>query len=254
MWPVPAAQAVAASAHRDLGVNGTSTDESLLILVVDDEPAMVGAVSALVGRAGHRVVTAYDGNAALRRFSEERPDLVLLDLAMPGLDGVEVCKAIRRISQTPIIVLTGESDERAKVEALDTGADDYVVKPFGKQELLARIRAVMRRRGDALEPRGAGELRWGSIVLDRGRHTASVGEAQLVLTRTEYSLLAALVAAAGNVVTHTALLSAGWPGEPNPDPQWLKPHLARLRSKLEETGAPVPESVRGVGYRLEEAG
>jgi DNA-binding response OmpR family regulator len=235
-----------------LGAVGPIAETSLLILIVDDEPAMVGAISALVGRAGHRVVTAYDGNAALRRFSEERPDLVLLDLAMPGLDGVEVCRAIRRISQTPIIVLTGEADERAKVEALDTGADDYVVKPFGKQELLARIRAVMRRRSTDVEPRGVGELRWGSIVLDRGRHTASVGESELVLTRTEYSLLAALVAASGNVVSHTALLSAGWPGEPNPDPQWLKPHLARLRSKLEESGAAVPESVRGVGYRLEE--
>ena len=225
---------------------GPVAEASLLILVVDDEPAMVGAVSALVGRAGHRVVTAYDGNTALRRFSEERPDLVLLYLAMPGLDGVE--------SQTPIIVLTGEADERAKVEALDTGADDYVVKPFGKQELLARIRAVMRRRRNDAEPRGTGELRWGSIVLDRGRHTASVAGEELVLTRTEYSLLASLVAAAGHVVSHSALLSAGWPGEPNPDPQWLKPHLARLRSKLEGSGAPVPASVRGVGYRLEETG
>ena len=233
---------------------GPVASTSLLVLVVDDEPAMVGAISALVGRAGHRVVTAYDGNTALRRFEEERPDLVLLDLAMPGLDGVEVCRAIRRIAQTPIIVLTGESDERAKVEALDTGADDYVVKPFGKQELLARIRAVMRRHGPGAEPRGAGELRWGSIVLDRGRHTAAVNEQPLVLTRTEYSLLAALVAAAGRVVSHTSLLNAGWPGEPNPDTQWLKPHLARLRSKLEEAGAPVPASVRGVGYRLEEAG
>ena len=225
---------------------------SLLILVVDDEPAMVGAVSALVGRAGHRVVTAYDGNAALKRFNEERPDLVLLDLAMPGLDGVEVCRAIRRIAQTPIIVLTGEADERAKVEALDTGADDYVVKPFGKQELLARIRAVMRRRTTEAEPRGAGELRWGPIVLDRGRHTAEVNGKELVLTRTEYSLLATLIAASGHVVSHNTLLTAGWSGEPNPDPQWLKPHLARLRGKLEEAGAPVPESVRGVGYRLEE--
>jgi DNA-binding response OmpR family regulator len=225
---------------------------SLLVLVVDDEPAMVGAISALVGRAGHRVVTAYDGNTALRRFEEERPDLVLLDLAMPGLDGVEVCRAIRRISQTPIIVLTGESDERAKVEALDTGADDYVVKPFGKQELLARIRAVIRRHGTDSEPRGAGELHWGPITLDRGRHTASVDDNPLVLTRTEYSLLATLVAAGGRVVSHTSLLNAGWPGEPNPDIQWLKPHLARLRSKLDEAGAPVPSSVRGVGYRLEE--
>jgi DNA-binding response OmpR family regulator len=224
----------------------------LLILVVDDEPAMVGAVSALVGRAGHRVVTAYDGNTALRRFSEERPDLVLLDLAMPGLDGVEVCRTIRRTSQTPIIVLTGESDERAKVEALDTGADDYVVKPFGKQELLARIRAVMRRRSIEPEPPGTGELRWGPIVLDRGRYTAAVSGQRMVLTRTEYSLLASLVAAEGRVVSHGILLAAGWGGEPNPDPQWLKPHLARLRAKLEEAGAPVPESVRGVGYRLEE--
>jgi DNA-binding response OmpR family regulator len=110
----------------------------------------------------------------------------------------------------------------------------------------------MRRRSNDAEPRGAGELRWGSIVLDRGRHTASVADEELVLTRTEYSLLASLVAAAGHVVSHSALLSAGWPGEPNPDPQWLKPHLARLRSKLGESGAPVPASVRGVGYRLEE--
>jgi two-component system response regulator RegX3 len=231
----------------------STAESSLLILVVDDEPAMVGAVSALVGRAGHRVVTAYDGNTALRRFSEERPDLVLLDLAMPGLDGVEVCRAIRRISQTPIIVLTGEADERAKVEALDTGADDYVVKPFGKLELLARIRAVMRRRSDEGEPRGVGELTWGPIVLDRGRHTATVSGQELILTRTEYSLLASLIAAAGHVVSHSSLLATGWPGEPNPDPQWLKPHLARLRAKLEESGAPVPESVRGVGYRLEDA-
>ncbi len=231
--------------------SGVTAEQSLLILVVDDEPAMVGAISALVGRAGHRVVTAYDGQTALRRFSEERPDLVLLDLAMPGLDGVEVCRAIRRLSQTPIIVLTGESDERAKVEALDTGADDYVVKPFGKQELLARIRAVMRRRRDG-EPHGRGELRWGPIVLDRGRHTATVNGAELILTRTEYDLLASLVAAGGQVVSHATLLAAGWPGEPNPDPQWLKPHLARLRGKLDGAGAPVPESIRGVGYRLEQ--
>lgn len=232
---------------------GSVAEASLLILVVDDEPAMVGAVSALVGRAGHRVVTAYDGQTALRRFAEERPDLVLLDLAMPGVDGVEVCRAIRGVSQVPIIVLTGESDERAKVEALDTGADDYVVKPFGKQELLARIRAVVRRRtNDAAAVGSAGEIRWGSIALDRGRHTAAVGERELILTRTEYSLLAALVGAAGHVVSHAQLLAAGWQGEPNPDPQWLKPHLARLRAKLEAAGAPVPASVRGVGYRLEE--
>ena len=221
----------------------------LRILVVDDEPAMVGAVTALVGSAGHQVVTAYDGDAALRRFEEDEPDLVLLDLAMPGRDGVDVCREIRRASLTPIIVLTGESDELAKVEALDAGADDYVTKPFGRQELLARIRAVVRRH-EASEAAGPG-IRVGPLVLDPGRHEARVDGRPLALTRTEFALLAALVAARGRVVSHERLLAAGWPGEPGPDPQWLKPHLARLRAKLEETGAPLPTSVRGVGYRLE---
>jgi len=224
----------------------------LRILVVDDEPAMVGAVTALVGTAGHQVITAYDGDAALRRFEEESPDLVLLDLAMPGRDGVDVCRAIRRTGRTPIIVLTGEADELAKVEALDAGADDYVTKPFGKQELLARIRAVMRRHeaGDT----AAGGLRVGSLILDTGRHEATADGRPLALTRTEFALLASLAAARGRVVPHARLLAAGWPGDPDPDPQWLKPHLARLRAKLEEAGAPAPTSVRGVGYRLEAPG
>lgn len=224
----------------------------LCILVVDDEPAMVGAITALVGTAGHQVVTAYDGETALRRFAEEGPDLVLLDLAMPGRDGVDVCREIRRTSATPVIVLTGEADELAKVEALDAGADDYVTKPFGRQELLARIRAVMRRHS-ATEAAGAG-TRVGSLVLDPGRHEATVEGASLALTRTEFALLAALVVARGRVVSHERLLAAGWPSEQDPDPQWLKPHLARLRAKLEAAAAPLPTSVRGIGYRLEEAG
>ncbi len=224
----------------------------LRILVVDDEPAMVGAITALVGTAGHQVITSYDGDTAIRRFEEEAPDLVLLDLAMPGRDGVDVCREIRRTSRTPIIVLTGEADELAKVEALDAGADDYVTKPFGKQELLARIRAVMRRLegGDATP----GGVRVGSLTLDTGRYEASVEGTVLALTRTEFALLASLAAARGRVVPHDRLLAAGWPNDPDPDPQWLKPHLARLRAKLEEAGAPLPTSVRGVGYRLEAPG
>ena len=216
----------------------------LRILVVDDEPAMVGAITALVGTAGHQVITAYDGDTALRRFEDEAPDLVLLDLAMPGRDGVDVCREIRRTSRTPIIVLTGEADELAKVEALDAGADDYVTKPFGKQELLARIRAVMRRLEGGDAP--AGGLRVGALVLDTGRHEAVVDGRVLALTRTEFALLASLAAARGRVVPHDRLLAAGWPNDPDPDPQWLKPHLARLRAKLEEAGAPLPTSVRGV--------
>ena len=222
----------------------------LRILVVDDEPAMVGAITALVGTAGHQVITAYDGEAALRRFEEEAPDLVLLDLAMPGRDGVDVCREIRRTSQTPVIVLTGEADELAKVEALDAGADDYVTKPFGKQELLARIRAVMRRH-EAGETPGRRVARRPADPGHRAARGVRRGNAVLALTRTEFALLAALASARGRVVPHDRLLAAGWPGDADPDPQWLKPHLARLRAKLEESGAPLPTSVRGVGYRLE---
>jgi two-component system KDP operon response regulator KdpE len=173
----------------------------LRILVVDDEPAMVGAISALVGSAGHQVVTAYDGTAALVRFEDESPDLVLLDLAMPGLDGVEVVRRIRASSRVPIIVLTGETDELAKVEALDAGADDYVTKPFGRQELLARIRAVLRR-GDGASASGPAALRVGTLTLDPGLFQASVDDRPVPLTRTEFYLLTALAQARGRVVPH----------------------------------------------------
>ena len=218
----------------------------LRMLVIDDEPAMVGAIVALVGSAGHRVSAAYDGHEALRRYEAERPDLVLLDLAMPGVDGLAICRGIRRRGSTPIIVVSGEGDEAAKVEVLDAGADDYVTKPFGKEELLARIRAVMRRR-DAGPGRDAPAP---VIRIDRLRHEAWAGGVQLPLTRIEFSLLAALVEAHGRLVTHPELLRAGWPDEPDPDPLWPKPHLTRLRRKLAAARAPLPTAVRAVGYRL----
>ena len=117
----------------------------LRILVVDDDPAMVGAITALVGTEGHQVITAYDGLTAVKRFRDEHPDLVLLDLAMPGPDGFSVAGQMRAVGQAPILVVSGESGEAAKVRALGIGADDYLVKPFGKAELLARIAAIMRR-------------------------------------------------------------------------------------------------------------
>ena len=127
------------------------------ILVVDDEPAMVGALGALLGQAGHRIVAAYDGEEALRRFASDAPDLVLLDLAMPGLDGAAVCRAIRERSAAPIVVVSGETDPGVTVELLDAGADDFVRKPFRGDELLARIRAVLRRERQAPTATGA----WG---------------------------------------------------------------------------------------------
>ncbi|MEW5990295.1 MAG: response regulator transcription factor [Chloroflexota bacterium] len=225
----------------------------LRILVVDDDPAMVGAINALVGTEGHQVITAYDGLTAVRRFREEHPDLVLLDLAMPGPDGFTVAGQIRSAGAAPIIVVSGESSEAAKVKALGIGADDYLVKPFGRQELLARIAAVMRRvdRAEAVDL--GGPVTYAGVSLDPGRHEARVGETLLVLTPTEYRLLETLARAAGALVPHLRLARAGWPAEHDPDLLWLKPHLARLRAKLDAAGGPAIVAVRGVGYRLEDA-
>jgi DNA-binding response OmpR family regulator len=230
----------------------TLSARPLRILVVDDDPAMVGAITALVGTEGHQVITAYDGLTAVKRFREESPDLVLLDLAMPGPDGFTVAGQIRAAGSAPILVVSGESAEAAKVKALGIGADDYLVKPFGKAELLARIAAVMRRvdraSGGAL---GGGPVAAGPLSLDPGRHDARVGDQSLALTPTEFRLLEALVRAAGDLVPHLQLARAGWPAEPDPDLLWLKPHLARLRAKVQAAGGPDILAVRGVGYRIE---
>ncbi|MES2209613.1 MAG: response regulator transcription factor [Chloroflexota bacterium] len=223
----------------------------LRILVVDDDPAMVGAITALVGTEGHQVITAYDGLTAVRRFRDEHPDLVLLDLAMPGPDGFTVAGQIRAAGAAPIIVVSGESSEAAKVKALGIGADDYLVKPFGRAELLARIAAVMRRVGRAESGELGGPVTFQALTLEPGRHEARVGESVLTLTPTEYRLLESLVRANGDLVPHLRLARAGWPAETDPDLLWLKPHLARLRSKLDEAGGPAIVAVRGVGYRVE---
>ena len=233
---------------------------ALRILVVDDDPAMVGAITALVGTEGHQVITAYDGLTAVKRFREERPDIVLLDLAMPGPDGFTVAGRMRAEGDAPIVVVSGESSEEAKVRALGIGADDYLVKPFGRAELLARIGAVMRRAdraviggpgGGSTGAAGSGPLVAGNLTMDSGRHEGRVGDQLLNLTPIEYRLLELLARANGDVVPHLQLVRAGWPAEADPDLLWLKPHIARLRSKLEAAGGPRLIPVRGVGYRLE---
>ena len=218
------------------------------ILVVDDERAMVGMVAALLGEDGYEVVTAYDGEAALKRHAEESPDLVILDRGLPKLSGDEVCRRIRATSSTPILMLTGEkgSDERARL--LDLGADDYLEKPFSKRELSARVRALLRRAVPAARSRPAASI--GKLTVDARAHQATVAGDALDLTPTEFRLLAALATRPGEVVDRRALLRAGWPEERDPDPEWLKAHLARLRSKLDGAGAPALSNVRGVGYRL----
>jgi DNA-binding response OmpR family regulator len=230
------------------------TTRPLRILVVDDDPAMVGAITALVGTEGHQVITAYDGLTAVKRFRDDGPDLVLLDLAMPGPDGFNVTGQIRAAGNVPILVVSGESGEGAKVRALEIGADDYLTKPFGKAELLARISAIMRRADAAAGgggTTGGGPLEAGSLTIDPGRHEARIDGSVINLTATEYRLLETLVRAGGDVVPHHRLVRAGWPTEPDPDLLWLKPHIARLRAKVQAAGGPAVVAVRSVGYRIE---
>jgi DNA-binding response OmpR family regulator len=224
---------------------GAPVGGSLKILVADDEPAMVGVIGAILGGAGHRIIAAYDGREAIRRFEEERPDLVLLDLAMPGVDGADVCRRIRAAGDTPIIVVSGESDLGVTVELLDAGADDYVRKPFRAAELLARARTVVRRRRRA--PAGDGWL------VDRSRHEVTWRGQPIPLTGTEFRLAWRLVDRLGEVVDRRDLLAFAWPGVDVPDPLWLKPHMARLRGKLIAAGAPLPVAIRAIGYRLDDA-
>ena len=216
------------------------------VLIVDDDRAMVGMVAALLGGEGFDLLTAYDGETALRRHAEDAPDLVILDRRLPKLSGDEVVRRIRASSATPILMLTGEkgTDERAAL--LDLGADDYLEKPFGMRELSARVRALLRRAPPTIREQAS----VGGLVVDGRAHAARMDGLPLELTPTEFRLLAALAARPGQIVDRRALLKAGWPDERDPDPEWLKAHLARLRAKLGAAGAPLPENVRGVGYRL----
>ncbi len=218
------------------------------VLIVDDDRAMVGMVAALLGDQGYDLVTAYDGEQALRRHADDPPDLVILDRRLPRLDGDEVCRRIRATSDTPILMLTGEKGSAERAKLLEVGADDYLEKPFDRRELVARVHALLRR---ARGTKGAaGPVEIGDLVVDPRTHSVTIEGRTLALTPTEFRLLAALAARAGEVVERKALLRAAWPDERDPDPEWLKAHLARLRSKLEAAGGPLPVNVRGVGYRL----
>src|SRR5947208_14399913 len=174
-------------------------------------------IASLLGEEGYEIVTAYDGETALRRHAEESPDLVILDRKLPKLSGDEVCKRIRASSATPILMLTGErgADERAKL--LDLGADDYLEKPFSSRELRSRVRALLRRSGPQ-SPHAQPAAAVGRLRVDPRTHVASIDGAALDLTPTDFRLLAALAAPPGEALERRALLRAGWPDERDPDP------------------------------------
>jgi two-component system alkaline phosphatase synthesis response regulator PhoP len=223
------------------------------ILVVDDEPAIVRLARDYLEHAGFAVIVAGDGQAALREARTRRPDLIVLDIGLPGLDGLDVTRELRRDSSLPIIMLTARAEESDKLVGLELGADDYVTKPFSPKELVARVRAVLRRVEGM---RGAREIvRAGSIELDVARMRVLVDGRRVELTPTEFQLLAVLAAQPGRVFTRSQLLDAIHGVAFDSYERAIDAHIKNIRRKIEpEPGAPrYLETVFGVGYRFAEA-
>lgn len=217
------------------------------ILVVDDDPGLRSLVGLALERAGFTVVTAADGQVALMQAAREAPDLIVLDQGLPELDGLEVCRRIRARSEVPIIFLTARDDELDRVLGLELGADDYVTKPFSPRELVARVRAILKRvRGP-----GGEVLRQGVLALDAGRHSCTVAGAEVALTGTELAILRALMLTLGRVTGRAQLVDAVWgAGSPVSD-RTLDSHLRNLRAKLAAAGcADAIETLHGVGLRM----
>jgi two-component system KDP operon response regulator KdpE len=224
--------------------------------VVDDEPQIRRALSLHLGVRGYEVFEADTGERAIQVAATEHPDVVLLDLGLPGMDGTLVIQALRGWTDMPIIVLSVRDDERSKVQALDAGADDYVTKPFGMAELLARVRAVQRRPAIAQESRA--EVITSSFRLDLAAHRAFVnaaaGTLEVRLTPTEWAMVEYLVRYPGRLVTYRQLITAVWGATYDPDPNLLRVHMAHIRRKLEIDGARPKHFITdsGMGYRFEE--
>ena len=217
------------------------------ILVIDDEPQITRVLRASLSAQAFDVRTANDPEEGLRLFSEWPPDLVITDLMMPGLSGIEVCRAIRAKGSTPVLVLSVRDHERAKIEALDSGADDYVTKPFSIQELLARVRAHLRRAPERTESAVA----VGDFVIDAAAHSIELAGNPVHLTPKEFDLLLHLARHSGKVITHRALLTAVWGAQSAHQPEYLRVFVGKLRKKLEaQTGKQYIQTEPWVGYRF----
>lgn len=222
------------------------------VLVIDDDLALVRVVTDALRREGASVATVADGTSALDAARRLRPDLVLLDLELPGRDGLDVCRALRRdpsLSGVPVIMMTGRADEVDRIVGLEVGADDYVVKPFSPRELVLRVKAVLRRsRGPHAD---AGVERIGTVAIDRGRRRVVVGDREVALTVKEFDLLGAFMAARGRVLSRDALLRLVWGYEHGYEGQTrtVDVHVRQLRQKLGPEAHRL-ETVTGVGYRF----
>ena len=226
-------------------------NERCHILVVDDEPQITRVLRASLSNQGYDIRVANDGEAALQTMKDWTPDLVITDLSMANMDGLELCRRIRLTTQVPIIVLSVRGEERTKVRALDAGADDYVTKPFGMEELLARVRANLRRspaNNDNSSPIEVGDFR-----IDLDAHKVTVRQREVHLTPKEFDLLLYLARHPGKVVTHRALLGAIWGGQSTEQVEYLRVFVGQLRKKLEPDSS-FPRYIvtePWIGYRFE---
>jgi two-component system KDP operon response regulator KdpE len=217
------------------------------ILVIDDESQITRVLRAALSAQGYDVRTANDPEEGLRVFRDWPPNLVITDLMMPGMSGVDVCRIIRSRGTTPVLVLSVREHERSKVEALDAGADDYVTKPFSIQELLARVRAHLRRAPE----RSSAALETGDFVIDSLAHSITVQGKPIHLTPKEFDLVLHLARNAGKVMTHRALLTAVWGAQSAHQPEYLRVFVGQVRKKLEtETGRQYIQTEPWVGYRF----
>jgi len=224
------------------------------ILIVEDESSFSEALAFLLGKEGFEVSVAEDGRAALNMFSKEGADLILLDLMIPEISGVDVCRTIRTTSQVPIIMLTAKDAEIDKVVGLELGADDYVTKPYSSRELIARINAVLRRGiSDSDLNIDLEVISVGPIRLDTARHQASINGNPIALPLKEFELLEFLMRNSGRVLTRSQLIDRVWGGDYFGDTKTLDVHIKRLRAKIEVDPAnPVLiQTIRGLGYKLE---
>jgi len=217
------------------------------ILVVDDERNIVDLVRLYMEKEGFAVAAAYDGEEALALHSRHDPDLVILDLMLPKIDGLDVCREIRRRGDTPVLMLTARSDDIDAIVGLELGADDYVTKPFNPRALVARVKAILRRTNATR--RGGRPMEVGSLRIDPHRREASVGDRRLELRAREFDLLAALARDPGVVLTRDALLEGVWGTDFPGETRTVDVHVAEVRKKLGQDGPPI-ETVRGHGYRL----
>lgn len=227
---------------------------STRILLVDDEQSVQTLLSYPLRKDGYHVTSALDGREALERFQEARFDLVVLDLMLPKLDGVEVCRQLRRHSQVPIIMLTAKGSETDKVAGLEVGADDYITKPFSMREFRSRVKAALRRSRMAVDPPDDEPIEHAELVIDPARRLVTLRSEEVAATYVEFEILAALARSPGKVLSRETLLEHVWGDSDYRDPRTVDVHIRHLREKI-EADPKQPEylfTVRGVGYRFRE--